>query len=388
MAVKYLRTTGGRLRTSGGYLVVDEEISSLPAPGNFEAAGGDSQVDLSWDSVQYATDYEIERDGTIIATITGTSYQDTGVSNGNSYDYRVRAINTNDGVNGDWAGPETATTASGLDAPSNFNVDAGDGRCYLDWDAVSGAEEYEIQRDRTEIAASPTEKTQHNDSNVNNGTTYSYRVRSVDSNGNTSAWTSEIDATPSAPSYVGPIFDFDDQTMQGMTVNDDAYLVFKEYTRSGQGYCAFTQTGSGLGVVAYKDTGGMEITSLSFYYREPTESNGGGIRLADANGNLIAGFATDNPEWHLSSSSGDEFVDHPNAHDEWMEVQATLDWSAGTVEATFTRLSTGYSATASRGFDTSAPVQEVQWCNYSGGVWYPDSSGNRIGMAIDDLDYS
>jgi len=55
----------------------------------------DGKLDLSWDA---ATDdigidhYEIYRDGILLLNITGTSYQDTGLLNGQSYTYTVRAV--------------------------------------------------------------------------------------------------------------------------------------------------------------------------------------------------------------------------------------------------------------------------------------------------------
>jgi chitodextrinase len=65
------------------------------APANLTATAPSlSRVDLSWgassDNVG-VTGYEVYRDGSLIATPTGTTYSDTGVSAGTTYTYQVKA---------------------------------------------------------------------------------------------------------------------------------------------------------------------------------------------------------------------------------------------------------------------------------------------------------
>ncbi|WP_030223833.1 glycoside hydrolase family 18 chitinase [Streptomyces sp. NRRL WC-3626] len=70
------------------------------APGTPSASGvTDTSVKLSWSA---ATDdkgiknYDVLRDGATVATVTGTSYTDTGLSKGTDYSYTVRARDTGD----------------------------------------------------------------------------------------------------------------------------------------------------------------------------------------------------------------------------------------------------------------------------------------------------
>jgi len=52
-----------------------------------------TRIDLFWNNVQESAGYDIERDGTIIATdVHNTTYSDTAVSGGTGYTYRVRAV--------------------------------------------------------------------------------------------------------------------------------------------------------------------------------------------------------------------------------------------------------------------------------------------------------
>jgi fibronectin type III domain protein len=77
------------------------------APANLQAIGGNSQVGLSWsapsDNVGVAG-YRVYRDGTQVAAPAGTTYTDTGLANGTSYVFSVRAV--------DAAGNVSASSAS------------------------------------------------------------------------------------------------------------------------------------------------------------------------------------------------------------------------------------------------------------------------------------
>ncbi|MFC4321303.1 pectate lyase [Litchfieldia salsa] len=85
-------------------------ILAIPAPDNgvpaiptgMEATAGDGQVILTWPSVNGADTYTIKRGSfnsgeyEVIATdVQLTSYQDTGVTNGDTYDYVISAVNEN-----------------------------------------------------------------------------------------------------------------------------------------------------------------------------------------------------------------------------------------------------------------------------------------------------
>lgn len=47
---------------------------------------------LSWPAVPTATSYDVERDGVFLTNVTGLSYDDTGLTTGTPYVYRVRPI--------------------------------------------------------------------------------------------------------------------------------------------------------------------------------------------------------------------------------------------------------------------------------------------------------
>jgi hypothetical protein len=87
--------------------------SAPSAPSNLQlSVVSDTQIDLSWtDNAGNETGFEIERDGTVVASDVAAdteSYSDTGLSSNTSYDYRVRAVNAA-GASG-WTEQVSATT--------------------------------------------------------------------------------------------------------------------------------------------------------------------------------------------------------------------------------------------------------------------------------------
>ena len=189
--------------------------STLPAPTNLSATPGNAQVVLNWSASAGATSYEVQRDAgctgtfTSIATPTATTYTDTGLTNGASYCYVVKARN------GASASPPSsqvsvtpeATSSSAPPAPTNLSATPGNAQVVLSWSASAGATSYEVQRDAgctgtfTSIAT-PTATT-YTDTGLTNGTSYCYIVKAKNGVG-TSSPSSQVRATPEAASSSAP----------------------------------------------------------------------------------------------------------------------------------------------------------------------------------------
>ncbi|WP_371673756.1 PHB depolymerase family esterase [Streptomyces sp. NBC_00289] len=102
---------------------------SLPAPTGLTATGvTDTGVSLKWNAVDGAADYVVQRDGNPVATPSGTSYTDTGLSAGTSHTYAVAARDAG-GTTGSRSGTITVTTtgsAAACHTGSNYtHVQAG-----------------------------------------------------------------------------------------------------------------------------------------------------------------------------------------------------------------------------------------------------------------------
>lgn len=92
------------------------------------------------------------------------------------------------------------------DAPSGLTGASGDSVIELRWEAVGGAETYNVYRDTSSIGTSAEPLTEglspprYDDTGADNGTTYFYRVTAVGASGNESEMSGEIEKTPfSAP---------------------------------------------------------------------------------------------------------------------------------------------------------------------------------------------
>jgi hypothetical protein len=82
--------------------------SAAPSsPANVQATGGNSQVSLTWSGASDnvgVTGYRVYRNGTEVAAPTATSYTDSGLANGASYLYTVRAVDAAGNVSASSAG--------------------------------------------------------------------------------------------------------------------------------------------------------------------------------------------------------------------------------------------------------------------------------------------
>lgn len=149
-------------------------------PQNFKAVIGDGQALLSWNKVNGAVKYRIERyTNSAWATVADTascSYTVSGLSNGASYVFRVSAY-----VNGDWGNPSEKIKVTLVNpVPQNLTCVVGDQSAKLSWTEVSGAEKYRVQLyTGTEWTTVDYVTTNYcNITGLINGKTYVYRVLS------------------------------------------------------------------------------------------------------------------------------------------------------------------------------------------------------------------
>jgi fibronectin type 3 domain-containing protein len=195
------------------------EVSATPAattgipaiPTGLQAAAGNAQVVLTWNSISNATSYHVKRSAisggpyTQIASPTSATFTDTALTNGTKYFYVVSAVNSS-GESANSAEASATPTAQVMipSAPTGLQATAGNAQVSLAWNPSSGATSYHLKRATTsggpytQIAA-PTVTTLV-DSALTNGTTYFYVVSALNSVGESSS-SAQASATPtgSAP---------------------------------------------------------------------------------------------------------------------------------------------------------------------------------------------
>jgi fibronectin type 3 domain-containing protein len=171
------------------------------------ASGSNAFVNLQWNAVSGATNYNVKRSMssggyfTTIATVSGAAYTNAGLTNGLTYYYEVAAVGG--GGSSANSGFVSATPVGPPPVPTGLTAVGGeDALVPLTWNPSYGATNYNLMRSigsggpYTIIAS--LNATNYLDTNVNNSTTYYYVVASVGANGE-SQNSSQISATPLTP---------------------------------------------------------------------------------------------------------------------------------------------------------------------------------------------
>jgi|GEM_PF-684071 len=192
-----------------------------PAPGAFtldgsascDTSGPRANVSLSWTAASGAASYQIFRNNAPVTSTTGTSYTDTTVNPGQSYDYKITA--TNSGGSSD-SNTKTINVSNTICPPATPTATA-TATCvagppagpavHVAWNSAAFATSYVVNRGGTPISGTlPADATSFDDTNVTIGQTYSYTVTASNING--SATSAPAQATvqhlPCVPDPPGP----------------------------------------------------------------------------------------------------------------------------------------------------------------------------------------
>jgi fibronectin type 3 domain-containing protein len=136
------------------HLVSATPRSAPAAPAGLTGSTGDGQVSIRWEPSDGATTYRIKRASNregpydTIANVETTSFTDSGVQNGTTYFYIVRAISL--AGKSPYSARLRATPRAKPPAPEGVAAVLRDGLAVLTWKPVDKAQGYRIQRASTE----------------------------------------------------------------------------------------------------------------------------------------------------------------------------------------------------------------------------------------------
>ena len=175
--------------------------TTLSAPSGLTATGTAGQVSLDWSAVTSAGSYTVYWDNatgissssTAITSVSTDNYSHSGLDNGSTYYYKVAAVD-NDNTTGSLSSEVNAATP--LPAADNLSASGANNTVTLTWNTVSGATSYTLYWDNVSGIDSSdtaitsininTDNTTHDNythSNMDNGSTYYYKVAAVNSSG-------------------------------------------------------------------------------------------------------------------------------------------------------------------------------------------------------------
>ena len=150
---------------------------------------------LTWNAVEGATSYRIYRSTSrgsgysLLGTTTATSYTNTGAKAGTTYYYRVKACN-DAGLSpySNIVSGQSKSVAPKLSAPVvKIGHSASSGKPMLTWNAVSSATSYKVYRATSQKGTysllGTVTATSYTNTGAKAGTTYYYKVKAVNSAG-------------------------------------------------------------------------------------------------------------------------------------------------------------------------------------------------------------
>jgi cellulose 1,4-beta-cellobiosidase len=177
----------------------------LPAvPTGLSATAGNQQVALSWTASSGATSYHVKRATSSggpyaqVSAPTGTTFTDSGLTNGTTYFYVVSAVNAS-GESANSAQASAMPKAPVPAVPTGLSATAGVQQVSLLWTASSGATSYNVKRSTanggpyTQVSAPTTNS--FTETGLTAGTAYFYVVSAVNASGE-SANSTQVSATP------------------------------------------------------------------------------------------------------------------------------------------------------------------------------------------------
>ena len=251
------------------------------APANLTGTPGYFSIQLVWDPSGDnlgVADYQVWRDGTLIATVASPGYTDNNLGLGTQYTYTVIAL---DAV-GNESDPATLTVSTLADTespttPAGLSATPGLVSVQLSWNEATDNIDvtgYELSRNGTVIATIPG--LSYTDNDLSPATSYAYEVRALDGSGNASAPAAISTATladtqpPTVPASPGAVPGLLSVELSWQASTDNLGVTGYRISRDGQLVATVPGTG-------YTDN---DLATETTYHYE--------VRAIDAAGNASA----------------------------------------------------------------------------------------------------
>lgn len=235
--------------------------------------GSSGKPTLSWKAVSGATKYEIWRatgaaSGTYtkLGIVTETTYADASAEAGSTYYYKVRALGSSSYATSAFS---TVKAISCCEKPVfSISCKAGSGKPVLSWEAVDGAAKYEVWRAYSSAGTyykmGETTGTTYTNTSAKANTTYYYKIRAIDANGNYASAFSKVKNMTcdcAMPVVTASTNEAGKPTLTWKAVDGAVeYTVWRAYYRNGTYEKMYTTTGT-----SYTNT--VATSGQTYYYK-------------------------------------------------------------------------------------------------------------------------
>ncbi len=244
-------------------------------PTNLVATGGNEHATLTWDSVSEATKYTLHRSTTvggpyteISSNITTSSYTDSGLSNGLTYYYIIRAVNDNgisDNSNEAAATPQVPAPS----APINLTATTSNAQVALTWDHSTNATGYTVLRSTYSggpyTAVASVTSTTYTNVGLENGKTYYFVVQAINAGG-ASGYSNESTAILPSLKPVLDIIIAEDKVRVGQEITSN--IVLKNTTNIYAEDFTIQYDSAHLEYIGFEEVPGYKV------YNSPTDTDG------------------------------------------------------------------------------------------------------------------
>ena len=246
---------------------------------------------LTWNAVYGATSYRIYRSTSkgsgysLLGTTTATSYTNTGAKAGTTYYYRVKAVN--DAGLSPYSNVVSGKVKSVTPKPAAPVVKIGhsatSGKPMLTWNAVSGATSYKVYRATSQKGTysllGTVTTTSYTNTGAKAGTTYWYKVKAVNSAGE-SAYSNVVSGKTTVTTLtMGHSASSGKPQLTWKAVSGAAsYKVYRATAKNGAysvinttNALTYTNTGAALGTTYYYKVEALDASGKSLGFSDVVE---------------------------------------------------------------------------------------------------------------------
>lgn len=291
---------------------VHAAVTSISAPTSVKAASSSySSINTSWGAVTGASGYEVYRatsstgSYSLIATTSGTSYNNTGLTTNSTYYYKVRAY-TIVQTTKTYSSFSTIVSAKPIPStPSVKAVSSSYNSVITSWGAVTGVNGYEVYRATSSTGTYSliitTTSTSYNNTGLSTNIAYYYKVRAyrmvgtakVYSNFSTIVSTKPIPSTPVVKVVSSSSTSI--TTSWGSIAGTSGYEVYRATSSTGTYSLLTTTTSTGINHTGL-------ITYNTYYYKVRAYTLVGTVKVYGNFSSVVSAVPTLTPKFTVDVS--------------------------------------------------------------------------------------